>query len=1095
MNHPFKRILSAVLVVMLCISLLSGLSFAAVVDYQTGTPAEGFENVILNWGTRGVAATYLSPNATSFYEENNVTYSELAQLSGSADVDAVPNSELYTRLQSLMVDNHTVITSYGDTRPLYSYTDCQQSDREKLTCFYSGMPIGPDWDGGATWNREHTWPNSKGMEGSDEDDIMMLRPASTSVNSSRGNKAYGEGEGFFDPSAVSGGTYNLRGDVARIFLYIYVRWGNTATPWGSDGVIESKDILLKWMSDDPVDTWEMGRNDSVESITGTRNVFIDYPELAFALFEEELPNDMLTPSGEAINTSSPYDITVVANNDAWGTVSRNGSTINAFPATGYAVSSHTLISGDAVITRNGNSFSVEASSDCTVQINFEARDAVTLQFVENGTSTISADLFLGDTYTLPEPSLNAPEGYTFQGWIPLEVAETSEKPMFLEAVGNKVIAVPNKTYYALYSRLDSAGSGSSTAFSLYTGELTEGNYLLTYDNGAMAASVTNGRLDYLDVVPAGGTVDSPDPYTVWTVGFDGKYVTLYNEATGQYAAGTGVKNKAGLLSGVEDKSRWTVTGTETYDFVNLANELKGVNKTLRKNNNYGFACYAEATGGALTLYKQVTGTMYYCTTIGACTHENTRTDAAKAPTCIDDGWTEGVFCEDCRSYISGHQIEKALGHDYAAEVTPPTVTNKGYTTYTCSKCGDSYVDNFTDALGEQFTVSFVVPNGVEPIADILCGTNAGITLPTAGVPSGEHEYRFLGWTAEVVDNADAAPTILTGKYTTEADITLYALYSYVTGASEALGWNLVTDASQLAVGDSLVLASRENGMVAGDLYSQYLSNVEAVFSEDGSSITELPATALILTLGQEEGFWTLTNAAGKQLDAFNVKKLGFDHTSGVGTWTIEIDENAGATVMNSNAEFGRFLYNVKNPRFTTYTSNTNVSMFLPQLYKLEGSMGTTYYTTVIGGAQPQGVTVSGELKTFGDAAAAATVELLVDGAVKYTLTTTGAAYSFENVEPGSYTLKVSKEDHVTREYAITVEADVAQDVKIHLLGDVTGDGRVNVADTSKVYSHVKGTAPLTDYAFACADVDANGKINVADTSKVYSHVKGSKALW
>ena len=140
-------------------------------------------------------------------------------------------------------------------------------------------------------------------------------------------------------------------------------------------------------------------------------------------------------------------------------------------------------------------------------------------------------------------------------------------------------------------------------------------------------------------------------------------------------------------------------------------------------------------------------------------------------------------------------------------------------------------------------------------------------------------------------------------------------------------------------------------------------------------------------------------------------------------------------------------------------------------------------------------TVSGELKTFGDAAAAATVELLVDGAVKYTLTTTEATYSFESVELGSYTLKVSKEDHVTREYAITVEADVKQDVKIHLIGDVTGDGRVNVADTSKVYSHVKGTAPLSDYAFACADVDSNGRINVADTSKVYGHVKGSKPLW
>ena len=58
MKQPAKRILSAVLVVLLCISLLSGLSFAATVNYQTGNP-EGFSNVILNWGQRGTTSTFL----------------------------------------------------------------------------------------------------------------------------------------------------------------------------------------------------------------------------------------------------------------------------------------------------------------------------------------------------------------------------------------------------------------------------------------------------------------------------------------------------------------------------------------------------------------------------------------------------------------------------------------------------------------------------------------------------------------------------------------------------------------------------------------------------------------------------------------------------------------------------------------------------------------------------------------------------------------------------------------------------------------------------------------------------------------------------
>ena len=53
---------------------------------------------------------------------------------------------------------------------------------------------------------------------------------------------------------------NVKGDVARICLYVYVRWGSN---WGADSITEvfqSVDVLLEWMAIDPVDTWEMGRN-------------------------------------------------------------------------------------------------------------------------------------------------------------------------------------------------------------------------------------------------------------------------------------------------------------------------------------------------------------------------------------------------------------------------------------------------------------------------------------------------------------------------------------------------------------------------------------------------------------------------------------------------------------------------------------------------------------------------------------------------------------------------------------------------------------------------------------------------------------------
>ena len=296
--QTMKRSLSLFMVLAMLIALVPTLSLgasAANVNYVYASNGK----YIYNWGTRGTTATFLSPNAEDFYEDNNTSYAELSSYSGGTGKSDAPKSDLYRELKELMTSNHSYITSYAATRDLYQYTDCQNGGG-KISSFYSGTAIGPAW-GEGSWNREHTWPNSKGLGGNDENDLMMLRPTSTSENSSRGNTAYGQSSGYYNPNKESGGKYDLRGDVARIFLYVYVRWGNTSYAWGSSGVMESLEVLLEWMEADPVDTWELGRNDSVESITGTRNVFVDYPELAFILFGAEIPADMTTPSGEAGN--------------------------------------------------------------------------------------------------------------------------------------------------------------------------------------------------------------------------------------------------------------------------------------------------------------------------------------------------------------------------------------------------------------------------------------------------------------------------------------------------------------------------------------------------------------------------------------------------------------------------------------------------------------------------------------------------------------------------------------------------------------------------------------------------------------------------
>ena len=258
---------------------------------------------VANWGVREEECTFLSTYAQSFYKGNYI-YDVISQKNGGTSQDNAHTSDLFDALHDLMATKHKTKPSYQASRYLYLYTDCQRSDTTTISCFYTANDYTSEWNQGNIWNREHTWPQSKSLNGSkdggeDGDDFILLRPASSKINNSRGNKGYGEGSSFYDPDKSFKNGESVRGDCARIILYVYTRWGNFDRMWGANGVMESLSILLKWMEEDPVDTWEMGRNDAVESITGTRNVFVDYPEYAWLLFGKEIPTDMPTPSGIA----------------------------------------------------------------------------------------------------------------------------------------------------------------------------------------------------------------------------------------------------------------------------------------------------------------------------------------------------------------------------------------------------------------------------------------------------------------------------------------------------------------------------------------------------------------------------------------------------------------------------------------------------------------------------------------------------------------------------------------------------------------------------------------------------------------------------
>ena len=140
---------------------------------------------------------------------------------------------------------------------------------------------------------------------------------------------------------------------------------------------------------------------------------------------------------------------------------------------------------------------------------------------------------------------------------------------------------------------------------------------------------------------------------------------------------------------------------------------------------------------------------------------------------------------------------------------------------------------------------------------------------------------------------------------------------------------LVTDASTLKAGDQIILSATANDstFAAGAMSGKFLSSVE-------TKLDALDKKVEIFTLGGSAGAWTLTASDGKKISAVKAKELS-NSGKGTDTWTIAIDDNGAATIASTNTACGRILYNVRNPRFLNYTSDTNVSMLLPSIYKLD----------------------------------------------------------------------------------------------------------------------------------------------------------------
>ena len=108
---------------------------------------------------------------------------------------------------------------------------------------------------------------------------------------------------------------------------------------------------------------------------------------------------------------------------------------------------------------------------------------------------------------------------------------------------------------------------------------------------------------------------------------------------------------------------------------------------------------------------------------------------------VDCDYGNAKCYESATCAICGYYSDGPIGHRYDAEITAPTCTESGYTTYTCIRCNDSYVNDYTKATGHKYTsaTTKVATCTEDGIITCICENDSTHTY-TLIIPALEHNY-------------------------------------------------------------------------------------------------------------------------------------------------------------------------------------------------------------------------------------------------------------------------------------------------------------------------------------------------------------------
>lgn len=283
---------------------------------------------------------------------------------------------------------------------------------------------------------------------------------------------------------------------------------------------------------------------------------------------------------------------------------------------------------------------------------------------------------------------------------------------------------------------------------------------------------------------------------------------------------------------------------------------------------------------------------------------------------------------------------------------------------------------------------------------------------------------------------------------------------------------------------NLSLALSTDKVKVGDTFTAILSNKGMTVSSFIARLKFDKEMLAVTKIEQLGGFAKL--AAGATIDPVLSTPDEANDRSLVGVGFVR-----GSDKTHEAGEFLRVTFQTKA------AGSTAISLY-------EDSVGTNGYrgdaksgTVTVEAAAVTGVTVSGTVKSYGGETEKVTVTLTPENGTPMTTVVTGnsAAYKFENVPAGTYTLKVEKKGHAPWTESITVgDGNVTKDVTVYLWGDVNRDGKVNGTDALWIRQSSAGGRTLDAYQKVLADLNRDGKVNGTDALWIRQISAGSRTL-